>query len=145
MVDFVVFSDASLTGLGVCLIPRGGPRSFFSCIVPDSFAPSLPGGANVIFILELIAALLSVQLLAKRNVCSGKQAYVFIDNNASLASLCKGVSNCPVAQKVIVLFWSTVDRCGLSPWIERVSSSQNLADRPSRDSRCGDLVAFPIV
>ena len=142
-VDFVVFSDASLTGLGVCVIPARGPQRLFSCTVPDSFVSSLPAGASAIFILELLAALLGVQLLASDNVCAGKQAYVFIDNNASLASLCKGVSKCPEAQKVILSFWSTVDQCGVSPWIERVASSLNLADRPSRDMRVGVPVAFP--
>ena len=145
LVDFVAFSDASLEGLGVCVLPREGPLKKFSSLVPKGFVSSLPPGSNAIFVLELIAALLCCQLLAKKVSCGGKQAFLFVDNNASLSSLCKGASNCPVGESVILRFWSEVDRCGLCPWVERVPSAQNLADEPSRDVRAGDQVPFPCI
>ena len=49
-------------------------------------------GVNAIFVLELVAAWLCCQLLALKFACKGKQAFLFIDNSASISSLRKGAS-----------------------------------------------------
>ena len=44
--DFVVFSDASLEGLGVVVCSRDSKRYYFSSLVPQAFSKSLPDGGK---------------------------------------------------------------------------------------------------
>jgi hypothetical protein len=72
VVDFVVFSDASLFGLGASVADRSGGRVDFGCFAPAGFEESLPPGANAIFILEIWAAVLAVLALGLRLRAEGR-------------------------------------------------------------------------
>ena len=65
-VHAVVFSDASLTALGAVICLPGGERLEFAPIVPPDFANRLSSGENVIFTLEIIAAMFAAEKLAEK-------------------------------------------------------------------------------
>ena len=146
-VDFVVFSDASLAGLGACVVDQAGVRQDFGSLVPAGYTSSLPPGANAIFILEIWAAVLGILALSFRLNAEGREranVFLFVDNNASLASLVRASSNCEVAQCAIRDFWRACSASGVTPWLERVESRFNWADGPSRDpTGAGALLPFP--
>ena len=131
-VDFVVFSDASLTGLGVCVLTPSGPMRVFAAQTPVAFSNSLPAGSNEIFILGLIAALMALKVMSFLSPVEGSNIVLFIDNNASLASIVRAFSKCPVGFSIVSEFWRLADSLSIVPWVERVESSLNLADAPSR-------------
>ena len=56
----------------------------------------------------------------------------FSDNTASQHALIRGYSSDGATNTIISLYWlSAASRC-ISPWIERVSSQDNIADETSR-------------
>ena len=142
-VDLVVFSDASLTGLGVCVATQSRERKCFAAQTPRDFSDRIPSGSNQIFLLELLAALMAVKVVSSLYPAAGGLNFVlFIDNNASLSTLVRSFSKCPFGLAIVSEFWLVADHSALRPWVERVPSSLNLADEPSR-APCVDTVIFP--
>lgn len=84
---------------------------------------------TVIAELEALVTLLSLHLFESYLI--GKDVVVFTDNNAVLSALISGRSSNDV------VMWE--DRLGLLLWHERVPSSSNIADGPSRGVFAGDL------
>jgi hypothetical protein len=135
-VGLVVFSDASLTGLGALVTTPGGERAEFAAIVPPAFASALPGGTNAIYILGRLAALLAARVAASHfRKSPGVQFFLFVDNNASLSTLTRATAACPLAAAIARDLWATAVEFSVSPWLERVESAVNLADAPSRRLR----------
>ena len=67
---------------------------------------------------------------------------VLIDNNASLCSIVRAYSKCVVGLSVVSDFWYAVDSALITPWVERIPSDLNLADRPSRDPSGARSIPF---
>ena len=60
---------------------------------------------------------------------------VFIDNNPALVSLLRGHTEDPAANAAVKYFWEIQARAPCDVWLERVRSSRNHADAPSRLKR----------
>ena len=143
--DFLIFSDASESGLGVVICVPGGGRYSFAAPVPESFFSLLAPGDNAIFILEILGALLAIRVLRDRFARRRKASNVvfLIDNDPALASLIRGSARSDLAGRAIYNFWKVADAAKIVPWLERVSSSANLADAPSRCSHGHTILKFP--
>ena len=142
----MVFSDASLTGLGVVVFPRYGPSVSVAAPVPAELARRLPAESNLIYVLEIAAALLAISFCKERFNRFGEEfnLFLFVDNNASLAALVRASSSCALAAGALFKFWKIASENNISPWHERVSSSCNPADRPSRFPNEFENVEFPV-
>ena len=134
-VPAVSYSDASTDfGLGgVLLLPTTREGFWFRTRVPAA------GGAEPIDRLEVEAAAvvdaLFGPLLAERGYIDEVS---FVDNNASLAWVCKGRARTKDGRPRLDVdpmlsgMWLQMAIRGGFKWFERVSSASNLADRPSR-------------
>ena len=143
-VGAILFSDASLSGLGVVLQVKGKEASYYTCHVPHCIRESIPASSNKIFILELYAALLSIQVA--RDYCySNTNIILMVDNNAALTTLLKGHCTRDVlASRIIHQFWHVQSTTTHEVWLERVRSKRNKADAPSRgESKGATVLAFP--
>lgn len=92
---------------------------------------------TVIAELEALAALLSLHLF--EGFLVEKDVVVFTDNNAVLSALICGRSSNNVVRQVVNRAFMWEDRMGLLLWHERVPSSSNVADGPSRGVFTSDL------
>ena len=145
-IGIVMHTDASLFGLGVFLYAPNFSE-VFSCAVPPGYVEGLPPGSSPIYYLELLAALLGARILCDiakawdnpRNVVHG------IDNNPALVSLLRGYAKDEEACKIIQEYWHAQVRSSCPVWLDRVRSSANLADAPSRGVGGSRCVAFPVV
>ena len=129
----------------MCVCVNGAAPAKFSCRVPDGFICSLPRGANPIYVLEIFAVLLAVNVLEDRfsSLCAGQGAVFLVDNNASLSAMVRASASTEPAAGAIYSAWQGFARLGLEPWFERVSSKLNMADVPSRCVAGHVLVGFP--
>ena len=92
---------------------------------------------TVIAELEALATLLALHLF--ESLLVEKDVVVFTDNNAVLSALISGRSSNDVVRQVVNRAFAWEDRLGLLLWHERVPSSSNVADGPSRGVFDGDL------
>ena len=147
-IDLLIHTDASLVGLGVAVFDGSVCfRRFYSERPRDlSDASSV---TSRIYVLELYAALLGALVL--KSIVSqsrGLNVVVGIDNNAALVALLKGHGSCPLASRIVGHFWSAFSESKSLVWVDRVRSSANKADMPSRQlGRTPDAVRlrFPRV
>ena len=93
---------------------------------------------STIFGLELAAVVLS--LFFARKSLSGKAITVYIDNNAALAAIINGDSAADAAFPLIATLWFIAAQHNISLWFERVESSRNIADIPTRKG----VLSFPV-
>ena len=56
----------------------------------------------------------------------------WIDNESAVYALVKGYSSAPDSPRVVNLFQGCVAQLAVTPWVEYVQSSDNIADLPSR-------------
>ena len=126
-------TDASLSGLGVMIKTACGPPMYFSATVPQNFARNIDDSQNIIYLLEIYGALLGVKCLRKAARGQVINVLMFVDNNAALASILRGYSSGNLlATRIIFEFWREQSEAGCPVWLERVRSSWNEADAPSR-------------
>ena len=131
--SLVIFTDASLTGIGVCFVWPSGRCEYFGADVPQKFASSFPKGSNQIYILEIWAVYLAARLLEQlRSVHTGMRILIFVDNNAALSAFIKAAASSFPAGEAIHRAWQIFERLEVVLWFERVPSHLNLADAPSR-------------
>ena len=93
------------------------------------FGPA-PSEPNAIFLLELMAVLASLRKM--QPLLRDARVMLFIDNNAALHALVKGDSSVPMARWIVQECWSILAYTAARAWFERVPSSSNPADAPSR-------------
>ena len=142
-VDALVFSDASLSGLGAVVCLPGGKRLEFATHVPDTFLSGLQHpGENVIFTLELVAALFAAERLRGLQT-PAKNIIFFVDNDASLVALIKAATKSRTGSIAAYHFWSVLGSIQVAPWLERAPSDLNIADKPSREVDRYKRAPFP--
>ena len=112
---------------------------------PQSLRTKLraPAGSSLIFILELCAILLGLLLAQKYSPPGGVNAIFFEDNDACQSALLRGHTKCPVGTELIHKFWRMQSNGSCQVWIERISSSINCADAPSRGQGPYEVIDFP--
>ena len=65
---------------------------------------------------------------------------IYVDNNAALAAIINGDSSAPAAFPLIAVLWFLAASYNIALWFERVESSKNIADLPTR----GVQLPFPV-
>ena len=93
---------------------------------------------SIIFGLELSAIVLA--LFQAREMLRGKAVTIYVDNNAALAALINGDSSSSAAFSLIATFWYIAASHNIALWFERVHTSNNIADLPTR----GRSLPFPV-
>ena len=134
------FEPGPKAGLGGVLVDSNGKCvSCFGIWLPEEIVNLLNPleHETVIAELEPLATLLSLHLFESYLV--DKDVVVFTDNNAVLSALISGRSSNDVVRLVVNKAFVWEDRLGLLLWHERVPSSSNVADGPSRGLFAGDL------
>ena len=133
---FIIYSDASLSGMGFVIIDNSTTpfKVYFgsSLSIPLWVQSRLPGhGATAICQLEVLAAL-SVYLSAPHILMSQTYIIHFIDNTSAMAALIHGYSSRPEMALLTNLFHVATFNLSVTPWLEWVKSEANFADHPSR-------------
>ena len=131
--DFPADTDAAGFSYFAALIFRDYSKSLkpllSKCTVPQNAQARL-AATNLIFALELFTVASAVWALANR--APNASVLIFVDNDSAPRVLAKGESNHPLINQLVGSFWFLVARESVGVWIERVGSSSNPADAPSR-------------
>ena len=91
---------------------------------------NVQSSGNPIFELECLAILCALHLWHPR--VAGKHLIVYTDNNGALGSMIKGYSENREGNAIVRLVHAMLDLSDCIVWFERVCSSSNVADEPSR-------------
>ena len=134
----LVFTDAAyeedVATWGIVLLdPISGVRTALGGRIPDNLVSLWHelGSQQVITLAEAFAVLLArVEL---RQCIQGRCVIFFVDNEGARYSLIKGSSPTLALLQIVQLFHACAEHDRCIPWIERVPSSSNVADLPSRD------------
>ena len=95
------------------------------------------GGKNrAIHQAEVYPALIAIELWAER--LRGRRVIMFVDNDAAKEAIIKGTSASSASAKLVTNLWCRAAEAELYVWVERVPSSANPADAPSRRA-CPEL------
>ena len=120
-------------GLGGNLINSSGQfLEYFSEMLDEQILSSINvrSSGNPIFELECLAILCALHLWHPR--VAGRHLIVYTDNNGALGSMIKGYSENPEGNAIVRLVHAMLDLSDCIVWFERVCSSSNVADEPSR-------------
>ena len=103
----------------------------------------LTGTRQLIAQLELIPIVLAIWRWTHLFSTAGRRALIFVDNEAARHALIRGYSPACASRRLVEEFWECAANTHLAPWFERVPSSGNPADGPSR--LCfSELVSLPM-
>ena len=111
--------------------------------VPSDYLSRLKTCENNIFILEIAAVLLAAEWAGRFVQKSRPRLLFLVDNNPALTCLVKGYADSVHARCIVADVWKALDSLGALPWFERVRSSLNLADAPSRGRGIFGKAVFP--
>ena len=135
-----IFTDASYengrAGLGGVLYNcEGHMLSFYSCELDESMTAQLnpEGKKTIIYEMETLAAWIGTAwLLDPLGLKSCDRVVLFVDNEATLASIIAGKGSGTFGALLVgkIVEWEFEARISL--WCERVPSTSNVADLPSR-------------
>ena len=64
---------------------------------------------------------------------AGKSVAVYVDNNYALSSLIRGSAKSEALANIVQMFWFYVQKYDIKRWLERVPSTRNIADLPTRN------------
>ena len=133
----LIFTDAAYemdtATWGVVFIdPLTGTRTAEGGTVPQFLVKQWHalGSEQVITLAEAFAALLARHMF--RDCIKQRRVLFFIDNEGARYSLIRGASNTLALLQIVQLFLACSEYDHALHWIERVPSSSNIADLPSR-------------
>lgn len=144
-----IYTDACLTGVGaidIDLTDPGNPHFTEFRNTRDSFTPRAglsSSSEDDIAVLEIgvprrtLESLYSVLPHRVAGDCVNDEVVLFVDNTVAQGCLCRGSGRrggkwSDALSKEAHKFWLFVARSGLFVWLERVESSSNPSDMPSR-------------
>ena len=137
MHTFHLYVDASHedsgSGVGGILTTSSGVRiGYFSEVLDDETLAILNqhGSKNPIYELECFAILIGLSLWMR--LFRECQVIVFGGNEGSIHSMISGSSDNPCGCQLISSVHRLTDNEGTNPWFERVNTTSNPADAPSR-------------
>ena len=96
---------------------------------------------TIIYELEVLPMLVAKQ--AWNDFFVDRSFLVFVDNSSALAALVAGYSSHPIVSKILSKIAASDATSGSLPWYERVPSSANPADAPSRGDVPAALPGWP--
>ena len=79
--------------------------------------------------LELLAAVVAYTTFP--DPLAGQHVIRWMDNDSAVYSLVKGYCGAADSARVVNIFHSAMCRLGVTPWMEYVSTEDNIADLPS--------------
>ena len=134
----VVFTDAAFEAgrgtIGVVIKRPGEPLLWTACDCPAwvlrAFAELDRPKEQYIGQLELLAAVVAYTTFPEE--LRGRRVIHWIENESAVYALVKGYSSAPDSARVVNLFQGCVAQLAVTPWVEYVQSSDNIADLPSR-------------
>ena len=133
----LVFTDGSweqgVAGIGACIHDtRDGSSWVFSGLVPQSLLDFwlVEVGNQLICQIELFTLVLI--RWTTRELLHARRSIFWVDNEAARFGLIKGLSASKSMQRLIKAFYLVDVDLPTHSWIERVPSSSNVADAPSR-------------
>lgn len=142
-----VYVDASYepsnkhpAGIGGVIITSGcTPLRYFGEIVDPETLNILneAQSEHPIYELKCFAILAAVHLWY--DIIKQKHLVIFTDNDGSLGAMIKGYSANPAGMKIVRNTNTLLDEGGMICWFERVNTSSNIADEPSRTPVCNGL------
>ena len=83
-----------------------------------------------IYGLEMLAVIATIYLLGE--FLRNKNVVIYVDNTNTKDALVKGFSPTRVINRMIQIFWASIQRNGIWVWIEHVGSTKNISDLPTR-------------
>ena len=108
-----------------------GQTEYFDMDVDDSAAPWLANDMDQrIEQLEALSGLTAVELWSQK--LSGRQVWLYTDNEIAFRVLQKGWSPTPYLAQMAAHFWLTALTQNVCIWLDVVASKANIADGPSR-------------
>ena len=132
--DAIVYTDAAGDGgLGAVSLLRSGQswRRIVLCgVASQQLISSLAADTNAIYALETLAVLRAVRRLGAS--LAGRSVMFYVDNDAALCGIMRGYGACDAVTALIHGIWSLLASSSAVAWFERVRSSSNPADLPSR-------------
>ena len=138
MQPVLVFTDAAfednIATWGLVLIdPLSGVRTAIGGKVPGPLVNLWQelGSQQVITLAEAFAVLLS--RIVFRECIQKRRVIFFVDNEGARLSFIKGVTPTLALLVIVQLFHSCSEHDSCMQWVERVPSSANVADLPSRN------------
>ena len=114
----------------VVILPRSGVIKYTWCPVPDEIVDRWLPSKNQIFLVELFAGPMALDTFGPE--LANQPVIHFCDNNAALGALVKGYSNKECAIKIVADYWLRAAQLRSYVYIDRVESSSNISDDPSR-------------
>ena len=146
----LVFTDGAIeadsnTGSvgGILYNDVGEPMRFISESIPPVMLSLLHEEAtNPIYLIELVAAYLSVFLWGGRH--PARYVVAYIDNEASRLALIKAYSSTALGNVIVQMFVNLEDDSKWKLWFGRVGSHSNPADDPSQ-LQCEELLKLGVV
>ena len=95
------------------------------------------GSEHPIYELECFAIFVAVKLWV--SYFKHRHMVMFTDNNGSLGAMIKGFSSNVVGRTIVSWTNKLLDDSNTICWFERVNTTSNIADEPSRVSNCSHL------
>ena len=114
---------------------RGDTVESFGCVLPPVVVRRLravTGTQQNIAQVELVPVLLALWRWRVLFAEVGRRVVVFIDNDSARFGLVHGTSPVAASRALIEAIWHELARLQAAAWFERVPSSGNPADGPSR-------------
>lgn len=105
-------------------------RMYSSAAVPPEVVAGLRKRKTYIGVYEMVAAAGVYTALARE--LRGRRVVHFVDNQSSMAALCKGYSKVEDMARIVHAFHAQCAGVGVSVWLEYVRSKANVSDWPSR-------------
>ena len=116
---------------GMIYDPESGFKQYFSYRIPaDLLGRWLEDRTQCINQVELHPVAVATGIW--KSVLADRDAIFWIDNEAARFGLIRGSSAVDVSQELITETWGEISSSQIYPWFERVPSSGNPADAPSR-------------
>ena len=134
-----LYVDASCekrkVGLGGVLVNETGTKiGFFSEWASDGVVARMnPASGNPIFEFECLAILMGLRTWAP--LIKNCNLVIFTDNDAALACMIRGMSDNDYGGKIVTCVHELSDEMVCNAWYERVNTTSNIADGPSRGAR----------
>ena len=110
-----------------------GLQQGFGCGVEEAVVADwkkMNAKTRVIHQAELLPIL--VAMVTWQEVMAGRRIIVFVDNDAARSAVIKGSTASPASAKIVTAIWEMAVRSEMQLWIDRVPTSSNIADGPSR-------------
>ena len=139
----IIFVDGACEidffGVGALIVDRRlGLCEAFGAEVPRYLVDAVcasTGSQRIIAQLELLPVLLATWVWAASLAPPGRRVIVFIDNDSARYALIRGYSPVAASRVLVEQTWQQLARAQAAPWFERVPSTGNPADAPSRGDR----------